>query len=218
MVPYDPGGETDGFTLLELILVISILGILATISVPAFSNFLRDFRLQSYTNKVHSALNNARFTSIAENRAVRVRIQMGSSTQYGDDSIHFEICTKESTDSDDCPGQDYVQAPGISTLKPPEPIIVYSACNNNSEPYGTSTGERSFRYRPNGSAYSNACGLTAPFIQLTYSPVPDEEDERCEFRTIRASSANGLSKIFPFRRNPYESVNESPLADLECND
>lgn len=216
MVPDEPSGGTDGFTLLELILVISILGILASISVPAFSEFLRNFRLRSFTNKVYSALNNARFRSISENRVVRVNVQMGESTQYGDDRITFEICSEESTDSKKCPEDNYVQAPGISALSPPEPIIIHSACHNNSEPYGTSTGNHSFRYRPNGSVYSNACGLTAPFIQITYTPVPNEEDERCEFRTVRASTANGLPKIFPFRRNPYESVNESPLQDLEC--
>jgi len=215
MIPKESSEGTDGFTLLELILVVSILGILASISVPAFSNFLRQFRLRSYTNKVHSALNNARFRSISENRVVRVNIQMGESTQYGDDRITFEICTEESTQSEDCPGQDYVQAPGISALPPSDPIIIYSACNNNSDPYGTSTGEESFRYRPNGSAYSDSCGLTAPFIQLTSTPAPDE-DERCSFRTIRTSNANGLPKTFSFRRDPYESVNESPLSDLEC--
>lgn len=211
------GGE-GGFTLLEVILVVSIIGILATMGFPAFSNFIRDFRMDSFSNKMLSAMRNARFTAMSENRPVRVVVEMGESTQYGDDRISFEICSKSSKGGNDCPGDaTFVQAPGMATLQPPEPIIIFRACNEEDPPYGTSTGQATFSFRPDGSAYGSNCGVVfnPPFIQITQAPAPDEEN-RCEFQTVRISAMNGLPKLFPYRRNLKENVNEPPLSDLEC--
>lgn len=218
------GGE-GGFTLLEVILVVSIIGILATMGFPAFSSFIRDFRMDSFSNKVLSAMRNARFTAMSENRPVRVVVEMGESTQYGDDRISFEICSRQAGEDGDCPDDaTFVRAPGMAPLNPPEPVVISSTCNNNTDPYGTSTGTHRFKFNPNGKSIGYTreksmdenCGtFVNPYLQLTVSPVP-EEDDHCEFHTIVTSTSNGLPRLFPFRINPFESVNESPHSDLEC--
>ncbi|MEI6562313.1 MAG: Verru_Chthon cassette protein D [Verrucomicrobiota bacterium] len=63
-----------GFSLLELLVVISIMAVLFGLVVPSVSNLLRSNETTNAADKVLAVLSNARHEAIALNRAVEVRI------------------------------------------------------------------------------------------------------------------------------------------------
>ena len=62
-----------GFSLLELLMVLSIMGIVMAMVIPIGGNFLRSSELSQAGDQLVSTLSYARQTAIARNRAVEVR-------------------------------------------------------------------------------------------------------------------------------------------------
>jgi prepilin-type N-terminal cleavage/methylation domain-containing protein len=60
----------SGFTMMELMIAIAIIGILAAIGIPAFTVWLPNYRLKVATGDVYSALQFAKSTAIKENADV----------------------------------------------------------------------------------------------------------------------------------------------------
>lgn len=56
--------KVEGFTLIELFVVLLIVGILASIGLPGFANLIKEARLDSATDKVTTAVNAARNYSV----------------------------------------------------------------------------------------------------------------------------------------------------------
>lgn len=65
--------STSGFTLLELMITLSVAGILMAIAIPSFSDMMRNSRLTAYTNELVSALNIARSEAVKRGQHVVVR-------------------------------------------------------------------------------------------------------------------------------------------------
>lgn len=61
-----------GFTLIELMIVITLLGIFSMIAVPSFTKFIADNRTQSLNNEMLSLLQFARSTAVERRILVRV--------------------------------------------------------------------------------------------------------------------------------------------------
>ena len=57
----------DGFTLIEILVIFVIVGIVATITIPGFSNLLPNYRLNSAARDVFSNFQLAKLTSIKRN-------------------------------------------------------------------------------------------------------------------------------------------------------
>ncbi|MBN2223577.1 MAG: prepilin-type N-terminal cleavage/methylation domain-containing protein [Deltaproteobacteria bacterium] len=64
--------KKDGFTLLELMIVVSIITVMAAIAVPNFINWAPKFRLWSATDDITKHLMLARMSAISQNRDVVV--------------------------------------------------------------------------------------------------------------------------------------------------
>ncbi|TAK62529.1 GspH/FimT family pseudopilin [Methylobacter sp.] len=73
-----------GFTLIELIVTISIVAILVGIAIPSFSSVIRSTRLTTYANELVTSLNLAR--SEAVKRGVQVSVRRKGSTNQNWDS------------------------------------------------------------------------------------------------------------------------------------
>jgi type IV fimbrial biogenesis protein FimT len=63
----------SGFTLLELIIAISITGILIAMAIPSFSDMIRNNRLTTYANEFVTSLNIARSEAIKRGQHVVIR-------------------------------------------------------------------------------------------------------------------------------------------------
>lgn len=61
-----------GFTLVEVMVAIAVLGVLMTIGIPSLVNFIRDTRVSSGTNEFLGAVTLARSEAIKRNRLVTI--------------------------------------------------------------------------------------------------------------------------------------------------
>jgi type IV fimbrial biogenesis protein FimT len=109
-----------GFTMIELMVVISIAAILAFIAVPSLVGTLRDFRQRSALSLVVSDLNHARSEAIKRNTRVLMCVRNSAGTGCGTGTnwqAGWVVCT-------DANGND---ACDDSTATNPNPAIVRPA-------------------------------------------------------------------------------------------
>lgn len=69
---YSVGAKQSGFTLIEMLVTVSVLVILATVAVPSFTSIIRTNRAVSEANQVLSIITLARSEAIRRNRNVTV--------------------------------------------------------------------------------------------------------------------------------------------------
>ena len=70
--PLSPNRPQQGFTLIELVVTIAVLGVLATLAFPSFSETVRQWRRDSATRALTSSLQLARSEAIKSSRRVVV--------------------------------------------------------------------------------------------------------------------------------------------------
>ena len=90
--------QASGFTLLELIVAISIAGILMAMAIPSFSDMMRNSRLTTYTNEFVAALNLARSEAVKRGATVHVR-KIGGTGTYWSDSGWMVFVDKNANDT-----------------------------------------------------------------------------------------------------------------------
>lgn len=61
-----------GFTLIELMIIVALLGVFAAIAVPSFTQFINNNRTQSANNEVLALLQYARSTAVAQRTTISV--------------------------------------------------------------------------------------------------------------------------------------------------
>lgn len=59
--------QSDGFTLIELMIVVTLLAIFASIATPSFTSFVNNNRVQSTSNELASLLQLARSSAVQNN-------------------------------------------------------------------------------------------------------------------------------------------------------
>ncbi|WP_418643337.1 GspH/FimT family pseudopilin [Stutzerimonas kunmingensis] len=64
--------DMHGFTLIELMIIVALLGIFATIAVPSFTQFINNNRTQSVNNEVLALLQYARSTAVSQRTTISV--------------------------------------------------------------------------------------------------------------------------------------------------
>ncbi|GAB2894302.1 GspH/FimT family pseudopilin [Microbulbifer echini] len=96
-------GRTNGFTLIELMVVITVLGIVTALAVPSFSTLIENNRMSTMTNDLNSTLQFARSEAVRRKGDVRVSAVDGDigkglrvwiddgSGDFGDDDIELRV-------------------------------------------------------------------------------------------------------------------------------
>lgn len=74
--------KVSGFSLLELIITVTIAGILTVIAVPTFSSVISNNRLTAYTNQFVTTLNFARNEAIRRGTQIKVKRQGNTTKQW----------------------------------------------------------------------------------------------------------------------------------------
>nr|WP_218945501.1 MULTISPECIES: GspH/FimT family pseudopilin [unclassified Acinetobacter] len=72
--------KNKGFTLIELMVTIAVLGIIATIAAPSFGNMLTQQNLKKSTNELIGVLQQARSKAVLERRDIKVELQSAETT------------------------------------------------------------------------------------------------------------------------------------------
>jgi prepilin-type N-terminal cleavage/methylation domain-containing protein len=81
--PYWPVRGEAGVTLTELIVVVTIIGIVAMMAAPNFMESIRRSRLSQATTELYGSLSAARMAAMGRNRTVTVRLVGATSTTSG---------------------------------------------------------------------------------------------------------------------------------------
>lgn len=82
--------KPKGFTLIELMVVVALLGIFAAIAVPGFTQFIANNRTQSLNNELLALLQFARSTAVAE------RVTIKACPENGGWTVKKKDCTSSS--------------------------------------------------------------------------------------------------------------------------
>jgi type IV fimbrial biogenesis protein FimU len=69
----------SGFTLVELMVIVAVLGIFASIAVPSFADLVRRNRVQSASEELYNLLQYARTEAVARGRPITIEKNQGGS-------------------------------------------------------------------------------------------------------------------------------------------
>jgi type IV fimbrial biogenesis protein FimT len=93
------GIRKDGFTFLELLVVVLIMGVLAAIAIPAFSRWYPSYRLRSAATDLYSHMHMAKMGAVKDNFSWAILFDPGTNTYTicaGDtDTDWLNGCTEE---------------------------------------------------------------------------------------------------------------------------
>lgn len=96
--------NNSGFTIVELFIFISIIGILLTIGVPAFSNWIPDYRLRNKAKELYGDMHLAKIKAIRENDKYKIVFLTDADISYRlikPDDVIEKTVTFPSSDSGD---------------------------------------------------------------------------------------------------------------------
>jgi type IV fimbrial biogenesis protein FimT len=111
-------GQTRGFTMIELLVVVAIAAILATIGIPALQGTLRDFRQKSALSLLVSDLNQARGEAIKRNSRVLLCVRDAAGTGCAGSTnwlAGWVVCTTDAVTSTAC---DAASSPNPFIVRP----------------------------------------------------------------------------------------------------
>lgn len=139
----------SGFTLLELIVAISIAGILMAMAIPSFQDLMRNNRLTTYANEFVTTLNLARSEAVKRGVPITARkiSAAGTSTHWGTSGWNVFVDTNK----------DGVQ--NTATNSTEVTLRTYDKLPSNFSLIGNGVLVDSITYIANGSSNSTAATL-----------------------------------------------------------
>lgn len=130
----------QGFTLLEFLVVVAIMGITLAIGLPSFQSFINNNRLTSSANDMVTALNYARSEAIKQTQTIGVSINMSAGTwevyKPGDPSTTIQTYAASKNVKIDVNGSNICLTPNYKPdgrLADTQPVAVVFSIDGSSE-------------------------------------------------------------------------------------
>lgn len=115
-----------GFSIIEIAVVLVVLGVLMTSSMPSISSWLRNTRLRNHAEAIQNGLQQARNEAVRRNRAIGFHlVSSGSSTSLGSDCALSSAGTSWVISVRD-PAGECDTAPSTEPASDTDPMIVNS--------------------------------------------------------------------------------------------
>ena len=193
----DQADKVRGFTLLELMLVLAVLGVLSAMAIPAVLNTTRQIKLAANARAVERELQGARMKAVRSNRAIRVRFNCPTTGQYRTVEL---LGTTQTPAADDDDSRASVRC-SYSSYPFPDPDPEISAIPNNDGPIqtlpegvGFGSDVQTVEFWPDGTAHINAGGSTP------WPVIPNDQsftvlDILHSSTIVTSIGVNGLGKI-----------------------
>jgi len=190
--------KVRGFTLIELMLVLAVLGLISAMAIPAVLNTTRQIKLAANARAVERELQGARMKAVRSNRAIRVRFNCPATGQYRMVEL---LGSKQTPATDDADSRAATRC-GYSAYPFPDTNQDFFSIPNNDGPIqtlqdgiGFGSDAQTVEFWPDGTAHV-AAGGTQPWPM-----IPDDGigitvfDIMHQSTVVTSIGVNGLGKV-----------------------
>ena len=185
--------EVRGFSLLELLVVVSVIAIVAGIAVPAITNSSEQLRLANAARQVERVLQTAKLKAVRADRVMRVRFNCPAAGQYRMVEV---IGTLSAPDAADADGAAATRC-NPTTYPYPDTNTDFFALPNHDGPVGTLPDGVGFStvqtvdFWPDGTAHAGGAGVPLPGTGVTLQVY----DIKRGTDVNKSITVNGLGKV-----------------------
>lgn len=149
----------SGFTLLELIVIVFIIGILASISIPVFSTLIPDYKLRTTAQELYSNMHLAKMKAIKKQTKYKIVFQTGANSyilkQDAGPTEKTVTLTSSGSGRDICFGcGDATKNATKSGGAPPSDGVSYSSNTATFNPRGMSSSGYVYVKNNKGTSYA----------------------------------------------------------------
>jgi prepilin-type N-terminal cleavage/methylation domain-containing protein len=194
--------EVRGFSLIELMLVVALLGIVGAMAVPMITNMMAGMRVSASARLVERELQTARLRAVATNRTMRVRFNCPAAGQFRLVEILGTPSVPAPNDADSAA----TTRCGLAQYPYPDSNTDWFDVPNNDGPLNTLDtnvvfmSTQTLEFRPDGTVHYNA-GIGNPWpavpadapVSLTLQQANGSSTAKAA--TQRTIQVNGVGKI-----------------------